>query len=263
MQEMFLARHTTVWLDGIPMALEFLQAFQDYIFKGPYAAALPIIKKHNPHSHGFHLAASSGLESIDLIALLDRFSDKACADPRDRVFSLLSLCSTHPPTFLVDYGMSICCLSYSVLSAHPKPLCPCSITFVTRALRFPTAAPIEDVRHILAGPWAEFEFQHSPSKASRFDAELLELFGNCDHYGHCTSRIALHTAGVHRSSAKIMPGGSGRRRTVRIALWLLSSCLRPTYNIPIGSRTSAPVRLGWGEIAGPLRRAPPQASHVQ
>jgi hypothetical protein len=66
------------------------------------------------------------LKGQSLFSLLTRFHDKQCSDPRDRIFSLLSLCSDGQK-FKVDYNIPIRDLLISVLQFCKGSLCFCSV----------------------------------------------------------------------------------------------------------------------------------------
>jgi hypothetical protein len=69
-----------------------------------------------------------------LFQLLSRSLDKKCKYPRDRVFSLLTLC-WDGVNVDVDYTISDVFLAWKILNSCNHGLCLCSIRFVHRALK--------------------------------------------------------------------------------------------------------------------------------
>jgi hypothetical protein len=68
-----------------------------------------------------------------LINLLDRFRDKECEVPRDRIYSLLSLCSEFQLPD-IDYNQTDEELAYDVLNRSDESLCVCSALLVAQTL---------------------------------------------------------------------------------------------------------------------------------
>jgi hypothetical protein len=68
-----------------------------------------------------------------LISLLDKFRDKECEVPRDRIYSLLSLCSEFQLPE-VNYDQSDEDLAYDVLKRSDEPLCICTALLVAQTL---------------------------------------------------------------------------------------------------------------------------------
>lgn len=68
-----------------------------------------------------------------LVNLLDRFRHKECDIPRDRIFSLLSLC-TNFQLPEINYAQSSEDLAYDVLHRADEPLCICSALLISHTL---------------------------------------------------------------------------------------------------------------------------------
>jgi hypothetical protein len=68
-----------------------------------------------------------------LISLLDRFRDKECEVPRDRIYSLLSLCSEFQLPE-IDYNQTDEELAYDILNRSDESLCVCSALLVAQTL---------------------------------------------------------------------------------------------------------------------------------
>jgi hypothetical protein len=81
--------------------LDFLVAFPDYIFEEPYSSVLLFLRTRTITISTVNTIHTLSEQEIDLIALLNRFADRECADPHDCVFSLLSLCGLNQHTLLV------------------------------------------------------------------------------------------------------------------------------------------------------------------
>jgi len=81
----------------------------------------------------FALISSQKIVGNPLASLLLTFRDKKCSVARDRIFSLLALCSeTHAIT--VDYGCSGLELVYSIMKSNEHTLCACSTLVVMQSL---------------------------------------------------------------------------------------------------------------------------------
>lgn len=98
----------------------------------------------------------------DLIILIDRFNSTSCANPLDRIFSLLSLCAPDTARFSVEYDMTSEELAYKVLSCHTGHLCICSVFVVMQALKhchksWETSIETYDPNM----PWIEFDLPAS------------------------------------------------------------------------------------------------------
>lgn len=89
----------------------------------------------------------------DLLTLLERFGNQQCADPRDRVFSLLSLCSTGGRIVPVDYNIPLDELAIRILVQDPDRLCICSIAIVLSVV----SSRSVPWAYIDTGPWFEIE----------------------------------------------------------------------------------------------------------
>lgn len=90
--------------------------------------------------------------------MLDRFQIKECADPRHRIYSLLSLCSKGVSSIPVDYAIDVDDLAYHVLRSHPGPLCLClSLRVAWQLGRLPDCDDSEELTDIRGKytPWIE------------------------------------------------------------------------------------------------------------
>lgn len=191
-----------------------------------------------------------------LLTTLHQFKNKQCADPRDRVFSLLSLCSTGTLTIPVDYEVELDQLAYHVLRSHPGPICPCSAMFVARQLELsPIRNGCIEPTNIRGDstPWIEFDMSED---------SLIQYMLDPQSVGPCESIASIFdavTQGYSTAIWTIDEAGYRLRRadkklhTIRIALRALSNanpfgndfalCQAAYSPIDAGE---APVRLGRG-----------------
>ena len=72
--------------------------------------------------------------STTLIALLDRYREKKCAIPRDRIYSLFSICGKGGQHIPVDYAQDSRDMAYELLSSCTEWLCFCSIRLVLQSI---------------------------------------------------------------------------------------------------------------------------------
>lgn len=163
-QEMVLARRLTFWADAIPMEPESILSIDSLIY-AQGQSELGTYITHSPYTGfanvRFRLSEFRG--TGDLIQLLEWFYDKQCTDPRDRVYSLLSLCSeiTQIP---VDYGISLNNLVMRVLRSHIFPPCVCTAAIVSKAVgleQHSTGDPL--VPDLSDEAWIEFKVPKSLS----------------------------------------------------------------------------------------------------
>jgi len=96
-------------------------------------------------------------DGADLIGLLNRFRDKQCSEPRDRIFSLLSLCS-EDSRIDVDYNTPEVRLMCRVLGTSVISPCLCCVAVLVYALNL-TSLLNERVRDVplLREDFAEFQ----------------------------------------------------------------------------------------------------------
>ena len=76
-----------------------------------------------------------GLNDVPLVVLLESLCEMQCSTPRDRIFSLLSLCA-EGNTIRVDYSRSDHDLAYAILRQCQHSLCICSIRLLGHVLSF-------------------------------------------------------------------------------------------------------------------------------
>jgi hypothetical protein len=120
-----------------------------------------------------------------LLTTLNQFRNKQCTDPRDRVYSLLSLCSVGASSIPVNYQIELDQLAYHVLRSHPGPICLCSAMAVVRQLEL---LPCVDERqrpvNVRADntPWIEVDIDTSAIDQSRCDSQYFGRTGLCDSF---------------------------------------------------------------------------------
>lgn len=143
-QEIHLARELTFWLHTFPLSMEAVRkvkmnTLSNYV---SYAARQIRCEHYDDHCS----ITLDTRDRPDILTLLDRFANKKCADPRDRVFSLLSVCSSGAIPIPVDYACSLNLLAYRVLSHAPERLCLCTIAVVLDAVGVDSYASITSQR---------------------------------------------------------------------------------------------------------------------
>jgi hypothetical protein len=82
--------------------------------------------------------------NTDLIQLLHSTGVKKSSIPRDRIFSLLSLCPTEAARIDVDYDISDWALARTVLDALHHRRCVCSLSTILKTLGLPRDLPRGD-----------------------------------------------------------------------------------------------------------------------
>jgi hypothetical protein len=173
---MVLAHRLTFWADAIPTEPESILDIKALIFAQANSDLDTYIK-----CSGYQGFANTRhqlqeyRETEDLIHLLGLFQDKQCANPRDRVYSLLAFCSelTRVP---VNYEINLHILAIRVLRSHRLPLCICTTAIVSRALGLKppiTGNPL--VTNIFDEAWVEFEVPESSARTERLEG------GNSHH----------------------------------------------------------------------------------
>jgi hypothetical protein len=147
-QEIGLARYVTVWVDAYTISFKKLIAGLEYFYLIHTAA-----KVSTPFSR---LARRwiDGSKFDRLVVLLAQFHDKECEDPRDRVFSILALCSDEGRHLEVDYNITLTELAVRVLSLCNESLCICSAALVVQALGLRDLKPSVDSHDV---PYLEFD----------------------------------------------------------------------------------------------------------
>lgn len=157
-QEFLLARHAIVFLDNEPMGLpNLLDSMKSF-----YLLAEDSYKSSSFSQHVESSQESDIITGLPLVSLLGRFRRKRCTLAQDRVFSLLSLCSSSS-RIAVEYDQDAVRLACNILSHSPSPLCLCEIMTVLHDLDLlvdpETETPDEVAtrHHIWEGVYAEID----------------------------------------------------------------------------------------------------------
>ncbi|KAF1833884.1 hypothetical protein BDW02DRAFT_359632 [Decorospora gaudefroyi] len=120
-QEVFIGSQVMVWLDAEPMSLkQMTEGLEHFLLMGP-GTRVP-----GPFSEFDRAWKEDFKGSESLIPLLERFHDKQCSDPRDRVFSLLSLVSGEGSKLEVNYDIPLIDLTVEVLRHCSSSVCFCT-----------------------------------------------------------------------------------------------------------------------------------------
>ena len=176
-QEIVLARRLTFWADAIPMEPESILGIEEMI-DAERESELGTYISHCGYrgfaNVRFQFEYYRKIE--DLIHLLDKFHQKQCMDPRDRVYSLLAFCSeyTRVP---VDYEISLNSLAMRVLRSHRYPLCVCITAIVSKALDLEQHSTGDLlVLDLSDEAWIEFEVPESSVRTERLESGSLHHF---------------------------------------------------------------------------------------
>jgi hypothetical protein len=128
-QEVLVARSVLVRLDteslslkGLTGGMEYFRLFEKNASNIRSSFSQFMIRWRKPFRHE------------NLISLLEEFRDKECENNRDRIFSLLSLCTNESDRIDVDYRASPIEIAANVLCACSKSLCLCSTVLVLQTL---------------------------------------------------------------------------------------------------------------------------------
>jgi len=155
-QEIGLARRIIVLSAGEAMPYStLLRAMEaDYSFSTGSLFADPSPMK-------LFASVSRELRGAPLTKLLAQFSTKQCSIPRDRIYSLLALCS-QKDRFSVDYDLSELDLLVLVLKQCKDNFCFCTIMLLAQVLGL-VAADIPDDHLNHRYPYIEFDIKpHAP-----------------------------------------------------------------------------------------------------
>jgi hypothetical protein len=128
-QEFLLARHAIVFLDSEPMGLpDLLDSMKSF-----YLLAGDSYKSSSFSQHVDSSQESDIVTGLPLVSLLGHFRKKRCTLAQDRIFSLLSLCSSSS-RIVVEYDKDAVILARNILANSPAPLCLCEIMTVLHYL---------------------------------------------------------------------------------------------------------------------------------
>jgi hypothetical protein len=137
-----------VWVDAYSIGFKKLIEGLGYFYLISTAA------KVSTHFSGLARLLLDGSKFDRLVVLLAQFHDKKCEDPRDRVFSILALCSDEGRHLEVDYNITLTELMVRVLNLCNGSLCICSAALVAQALGLRDAQPSVDNHDV---PYLEFD----------------------------------------------------------------------------------------------------------
>lgn len=138
-QEIFLAKTVMVWADSITLAFDTLHWTIDYFYiswKDTPIAQFKLFTTAIPQAQTQSTTFSEAKKlyhGASLLTLLANFSSKSCEQPRDRVFSLLSMCGEGRDIH-VDYSTSDEEVALNVLQCCDKWRCACVPLIVSRCL---------------------------------------------------------------------------------------------------------------------------------
>lgn len=170
-QEVALAQKLTFWLHNVRMDKAIIRSIASHVRKSPSLALTRTWSKSDySHFYDHEPGLSQKIRHASLLSLLDRFSEKKCTNPLDRVFSLLSLCSTGIERIQVNYAMSAAKLTGEVLKNDTGPHCICNALIVTRALQVGRNGYGDSIVQVgkLRVPWLEFILPSTALQDIRF-----------------------------------------------------------------------------------------------
>jgi hypothetical protein len=148
-QEIFLARTVIVWADAAPILFEYLHWSIDYFY----------IAWRNRGIERFKLSTKGSLDQrrlitkfeeakslyhgASLVALLMHFHDMKCEVPRDRIFSLISLCA-EGHDYQVDYDGTDTEACVNILKQCDAVNCLCTPSLVADSIGVDNAFRTQD-----------------------------------------------------------------------------------------------------------------------
>ncbi|UPX20767.1 uncharacterized protein EKO05_0010988 [Ascochyta rabiei] len=259
MQEMFLARELTFWLDALPMDKSGLSRLEECVKESPRSGRLlGWFSKSWEHYLAYSSHFIKSKPPSDLLSLLAEFPNRKCANPLDRVFSLLAICPGEKSNIAVDYGMSVGRLTYQVLYYQPERLCICSASIVINSLKDGLSiCSSSDELHI---PWLEFRLpatdivmqkrpRRQPSRASKRENILLSMDCSavCRASGPWRDQWSVPSTPTRHARA-VATDARKETYTIRVALDFFCSQSIHERRLCENARSSQStgVRLGWG-----------------
>lgn len=165
-QEIALAQSITIWLDRVSFG------FKEMMDGWEYFSALPTRDERSRLRNGVGSHPQTDLQTAffrsarrwheqsphdRLVVLLEQFRDKQCKVPRDRIFSLLSLCSDEGQSLTVDYEIPEMELAAQVLRQCEGSLCLCSTIVVLQALGLGDRETPDPMANSPHEPYLEFD----------------------------------------------------------------------------------------------------------
>lgn len=138
-QEILLAHHVTICLNA--QSIELTEMIEGCRYFCLTDESSQIRTPFNQFTRDWRYESS---RPKNIISLLDHFRDKQCHDPRDRIYSLLSLCTGSSAALPVDYDMPLLELAVQVLERCTENLCLCSAALVIQALELLETEPLHN-----------------------------------------------------------------------------------------------------------------------
>lgn len=249
-QEICLARELIIWVHTVPVPSEMIQAVKSDFFWS--------IGEHDHFDH-YRSASFRRPARTTLLTTLDQFKNKECADPRDRIYSLLSLCSEGASSIPVDYNIDLDQLAYHVLRSHPGPLCFCLALRIARQLGLSLGSDAGEETTGFQGadtPWIEVDVPLSIIEHDIAFPESLERSPVCESFRPILRSVSrTYVTGLwkdHKDGFRLR-GANEKINTVRIALRVLDTLVNFRSSITlcrtafsITATADTVVRLGKG-----------------
>jgi hypothetical protein len=166
-QEVFLARKLFMLSDEHMLPISTFVRYMkshgfpdDDAFYTPMSAPVTLI---SPFTSGTVLERLT-MRYAFLIDLLEDFGERECQIPRDRIFSLLSLCK-QGERVNIDYALPDVDLMYEVLKNFERPICLCHALLLGQCLGI--LETIFPRRVCVAEPYLEYDFELPSHEGSR------------------------------------------------------------------------------------------------
>lgn len=249
-QEICLAQKLVIWVHTVPVDSEAIR-----IVQSGFSWNMGELDRFEQYrSTNFRKPARTSL-----LTTLDQFKNKECSDPRDRIYSLLSLCSEGASSIPVDYTISLDQLAYHVLRSHPGPLCFCLALRVAWQLEVsPESDDKEKATNVngLDSPWIEVDILLSTVERDIAFPESLARSPMCEAFRPIFRSISRsYVTGLWSDdrAGYYLCGANETTSTVRIALCaidrldgLYSTVALCRTAFSIAASTETVVRLGRG-----------------
>lgn len=252
LQERCLAKSFTFWLDTIPVdivtvrsVVASMEEFNSEI--GERLISLDFTNFISPHFSTERLSDNTK-DRPHLCILLDTYCESQCADPRDRIYSLLALCSEQSRV-PVDYRVDTNILAYRVLQCHPQDVCVCCAAKVAKSLELKLPEHENNCQYDLyTGPWVEFDVSQRHFKPKQLDGDLYTLIDvswTCGFFDKMKDQAISYDPNIPVASIGKTERGI---LTLRIALSLLPELLPDRVGRCVktpGWNPDARARFGW------------------
>ncbi|KAH6633302.1 heterokaryon incompatibility protein-domain-containing protein [Boeremia exigua] len=237
-QEFFQASRLMIWIYTYPLDMMYLRRMRNCLYGLGFAW-------DSLHYQQYHSSKLKSPTALNLLEALCRFQDKLCRDPRDRVFSLLSLCPKEQSSIAVDYNVPLSHLAYTILSSKRSRVCICTAAVVADALSEKTLGGHLTPQRIPDDPWIEFNIKISSSEDYPLKSVDYISQSQCK-----SANLRLDISGWTPAEKRMycMPrAGTRNAATVRVPLFRLPPIVSLNGSVCHPGPSSGLVRLSWGK----------------